>query len=130
MAVIFIYLALLAVAFFFLIVRPQRRQMAARRALVARLEVGDDIITAGGIYGTIVEVSDTSLRVRIAPGIEITLAREAVSGIQVPPEPEPDELDLRSDAGASDSTVDGSELGDPRVGEPKVGDRDPSAEEE
>jgi preprotein translocase subunit YajC len=125
MAVIFIYLALLAVAFFFLIVRPQRRQMAARRALVARLEVGDDIITAGGIYGTIVEASDTSLLVQIAPGIEITLAREAVSGIQVPPEPESAELDLRSDPDASDPVV-----GDSRVGDSTVGDRDPSAEED
>jgi preprotein translocase subunit YajC len=128
MAVIFIYLALLAVAFFFLIVRPQRRQMAARRALVARLEVGDDIITAGGIYGTIVEVSDTSLLVQIAPGIQITLAREAVSGIQVPPEPASegpsDEVDLRSDPDASDPRV-----GDPEVGDSTVGDRDPSAED-
>jgi preprotein translocase subunit YajC len=120
MAVIFIYLALLAVAFFFLIVRPQRRQMAARRALVARLEVGDDIITAGGIYGTILEVSDTSLLVQIAPGVEITLAREAVSGIQVPPAPESDELDLRS----------GPDASDPEVGDSRVGDRDPSAEDD
>jgi preprotein translocase subunit YajC len=124
MAVIFIYLALLAVAFFFLIVRPQRRQMAARRALVARLEVGDDIITAGGIYGTIVEVSDTSLLVQIAPGIEITLAREAVSGIQVPPAPESDELDLRSDPDSSDPRV-----GDPEPGESPARDRDPTAED-
>jgi preprotein translocase subunit YajC len=125
MAVIFIYLALLAVAFFFLIVRPQRRQMAARRALVARLEVGDDIITAGGIYGTILEVSDTSLVVEIAPGTRITLAREAVSGIQVPPGAEPDELDLRSGADASDPRG-----GDPVVGDSPVGDRDPSAEDD
>jgi len=130
MAVIFIYLALLAVAFFFLIVRPQRRQMAARRALVARLEVGDDIITAGGIYGTILEMSDTSLVVEIGPGMQITMAREAVSGIQVPPESvadEPaDELDLRSDAGASDSTVGDAEVSDASA----VGDRDPSSEDD
>ena len=61
MAIIFLYLALLAVAFFFLIVRPQRRQMAARRALIASLEVGDEIITAGGIYGTVLEIVDTTL---------------------------------------------------------------------
>jgi preprotein translocase subunit YajC len=123
--IIFIYLALLAVAFFFLIVRPQRRQMASRKALIARLEVGDDIITAGGIYGTIVEMSDTTLVVEIAPHTQITLAREAVSGIQVPPGEASDEVDLRSDPDASDPTV-----GDSRAGEAPVGDRDPAAEDD
>ena len=51
MPVFLVYFALLAVAFFFLIVRPQRRQLAARRALIQAVEVGDEIITAGGIYG-------------------------------------------------------------------------------
>ena len=80
MAIIFLYLALLAVAFFVLIVRPQRRQMAARRALIASLEVGDEVITAGGIYGTVRELTDTTLLVEVAPGVMLTLAREAVSG--------------------------------------------------
>ncbi len=120
MAVIFIYLALLAAAFFFLIVRPQRRQMATRRALIARLEVGDEIVTAGGIYGTILEMSDTSLVVQIAPGVDITVAREAVSGLQVTPEPVSGEVDLRSDDDPSD----------PRVGDPAASDREPSAEDD
>jgi preprotein translocase subunit YajC len=123
--IIFIYLALLAVAFFFLIVRPQRRQMAARKALIARLEVGDEVITAGGIYGTIMEISDTTMEVEIAPGTRITIAREAVSGLQVPPEPPAGEVDLRSDADPVDPEVGGS-----RVSDPTVGDRDPSAEDD
>jgi preprotein translocase subunit YajC len=123
--IIFIYLALLAVAFFFLIVRPQRRQMAARKALIARLEVGDEVITAGGIYGTILEMSDTTLVVEIAPGTHITLAREAVSGIQGAPGPPVGEVDLRSDAEPADP-----EVGDSRATDPTVGDRDPSAEDE
>jgi len=86
MAIIVLYLALLAGAFFFLIVRPQRRQIAARKSLIASLEVGDEIITAGGIYGTVVEMSDATLVVQVAPGIELTVAREAVSGR---PAPEP-----------------------------------------
>ena len=69
MAIIFLYLALLAVAFFILIVRPQRRQMAARRALIASLEVGDEVITAGGIFGTILDMSDSDLKVEVAPGV-------------------------------------------------------------
>jgi preprotein translocase subunit YajC len=85
MAVIVLYLALLAGAFFFFIVRPQRRQMAARQALIASIEVGDEIITAGGIYGTVREMTDTTIRVEVAPGTLLTLAREAISSRPPPP---------------------------------------------
>lgn len=116
MAIIVLYLALLAAAFFMLIVRPQRRQMAARRQLIATLEVGDEIITAGGIYGTILSISDTTLLVEVAPGVTLTVAREAVSGRPVAPVEEPTgEVDLRSDGDAADSTT---------------GEREPSAEDD
>lgn len=97
MAIIFLYLALLAGAFFLLIVRPQRRQLAARRSLIASLEVGDEVITAGGIYGTVRELTDTTLLVEVAPGVTLTLAREAVSG-RPPAPPEPAEIDLEDEA--------------------------------
>jgi preprotein translocase subunit YajC len=79
MPVLLVYLALLAVVFFFLIVRPQRRQMAARRALISAVDVGDDIITAGGIYGTVLEINGDALKVQVADGVVLTLAREAIA---------------------------------------------------
>src|SRR6478609_8866364 len=79
MPVFIVYFALLAVAFFFLIVRPQRRQLAARRALVQAVEVGDEIITAGGIYGVVQSIDEDTMQVEIAPGVVMTLAREAVA---------------------------------------------------
>ena len=54
--VIVLYFAVIAALFFVLIVRPQRRQAAARRALIQALSVGDDVITAGGIYGVITNI--------------------------------------------------------------------------
>ena len=77
--IVIVYFLLLAVAFFFLIVRPQRRQLAARRALVAAIEVGDEIITAGGIYGRVVSAAEESLEIEVAPGVVLTLAREAIA---------------------------------------------------
>ncbi|MEP6624954.1 MAG: preprotein translocase subunit YajC [Acidimicrobiia bacterium] len=79
MPVLLVYLALLAVVFFFLIVRPQRRQMAARRALIAAVDVGDDIITAGGLYGTVRAIEGDVLSIEVAAGVVLTLAREAVA---------------------------------------------------
>ena len=79
MPVLLVYLALLAVVFFFLIVRPQRRQMAARRALIAAVDVGDDIITAGGIYGTVRAIEGDVLSIEVADGVVLRLAREAIA---------------------------------------------------
>lgn len=79
MEVFLVYLALLAIIFFFLIVRPQRRQMAARRALISAVEVGDEVITAGGIYGTVREIEDDVLQIEVAEGVVLTIAREAIA---------------------------------------------------
>ena len=51
--IILLYFGVLIVGFYFLLVRPQRRQMAARRALVAAIQVGDEVVTAGGIHGRV-----------------------------------------------------------------------------
>jgi preprotein translocase subunit YajC len=74
-----LYLAVLVVAFLLLIVRPQRRQMAAHRALVASLHVGDEVVTTGGIYGTIQDLDETALDLEVAPGIVLRVARGAIA---------------------------------------------------
>jgi preprotein translocase subunit YajC len=85
--VIVLYFAVIAALFFLLIVRPQRRQAAARRALIQALEVGDEVITAGGIYGTIVAIDDDVLTIVVAPGVELQFAREAIARRRTEPEP-------------------------------------------
>ncbi|MGH9032467.1 MAG: preprotein translocase subunit YajC [Acidimicrobiia bacterium] len=86
MQIALLYLLLLVVAFFLLVVRPQRRQLAAHRALVASLEVGDEIISSGGIHGTIRAIDDDDvLRLEIADGVVVRLARRAVASRVVPP---------------------------------------------
>jgi preprotein translocase subunit YajC len=77
--VIAIYLVILVAAFYFLIVRPQRRQAMIRRQLIAAVKVGDEIVTNGGVYGTVLAIDDETLDVEIAPGIVIKLARGAVA---------------------------------------------------
>ncbi|MBA2325374.1 MAG: preprotein translocase subunit YajC [Actinobacteria bacterium] len=82
-----LYLVLLVLAFFLLVVLPQRRQLAAHRALVNSLKVGDEIITTGGIHGTIRGVDETILHVEVADGVELRLARGAVAS-RVGPRPD------------------------------------------
>jgi len=85
MQIALLYLLLLVIAFFLLVVRPQRRQLAAHRALVASLEVGDEIISSGGIHGTIRAIDDEVLQLEIADGVVVRLARRAVASRVLPP---------------------------------------------
>lgn len=87
--IVVIYLAVLVAAFFFLIVMPQRRRMTAHRALMATLEPGDDVVTTGGLYGSIRALDESTVELEIAPGIVVTVARGAIAGLTAldPPAP-------------------------------------------
>jgi preprotein translocase subunit YajC len=81
----------------FLFIRPRRRMMARQRELLGALSSGDQVVTVGGLYGTIVTVDGDEVRLEIAPDIVIRVARRAVVGrVGTPPatvaeEPEPAE---------------------------------------
>ena len=74
-----IYFAVLALAFFLLIVRPQRRETAGHRQLVATLSVGDEVITSGGIFGTVRTLDADDVDLEVAPGTVIRVARLAIA---------------------------------------------------
>jgi preprotein translocase subunit YajC len=77
--IVIVYLVILAAAFFFLIVLPQRRRMASHQALMASLVVGDDIVTSGGLHGTIRALDDSTAQVEVAPAVVVTIARGAIA---------------------------------------------------
>src|SRR5262245_62400086 len=72
---------LLIVGFYFLLIRPQRNRQRQQQALVASLEVGDEVMTNGGIFGTIVDIDDDegTVIVEIAPGTRIRMLRQGIS---------------------------------------------------
>lgn len=100
--VIAIYLLILVAAFYFLIVRPQRRQQQFRRQVIAAVEVGDEIITTGGVFATVVGLDDDTLDVRIADGVVVKIARGAVAQRIMDDEPA-DSLDAAADDEDDDS---------------------------
>ena len=67
--------------FYFLLYRPQQKAKKARDEMLNSLKVGTKIITAGGIYGTITEVSDEILKVQISDKVEINITRGAVGTV-------------------------------------------------
>ena len=74
-------LAILLLAFWFILVRPQRSRARAQQELIHDLEPGDEIVSAGGLYGTIARIEDDVLHVEIAPGLIVRMARGAIAGI-------------------------------------------------
>jgi preprotein translocase subunit YajC len=86
-----IILVAMFVLLWLLLIRPQRQRQVAQRQLIESVEVGDEILTAGGLYGHVLELGEEDdLVVEIAPGTSVRLARRAVAGI-VPPEEELEE---------------------------------------
>lgn len=75
----FIMMALMFVAFYFLLIRPQQKKQKAHTALVSGLKVGDEVLTAGGILGKIVGVSDHYAVVQIGDNTEIKIQKASVS---------------------------------------------------
>jgi preprotein translocase subunit YajC len=63
------------------IVLPSRRRQRAHEELQDAVEVGDEIITAGGLHGTVLELGDEQLELEIAPNVVVTLDRRAVAAV-------------------------------------------------
>jgi preprotein translocase subunit YajC len=76
-----IVVVVLFALFWLLLVRPQRRQAAEQRELIASVEPGDEIVSAGGLYGVIQSVDGDELQVEIADGLVVRMARGAVAGL-------------------------------------------------
>ena len=69
---------LIVVPLWFILIRPQRRRIQNQQAMVRSLEVGDDVLTSAGIYGSIVALDDEIATLEVAEGVRLRIARKAV----------------------------------------------------
>ncbi len=74
-------IVLIFVIMYFLILRPQAKRQKEHQAMLSALQKGDDVVTAGGIYGTIVGVKEKeqSLIVKIADNVKVEIARSGIA---------------------------------------------------
>ncbi|MGB0408856.1 MAG: preprotein translocase subunit YajC [Opitutales bacterium] len=75
----FLPIILLFVGMWFLIIAPQRKRQKAHDKMLSELKTGDEVVTSGGIFGTITNVKDDRLVVRIADNTKIELGKNFVS---------------------------------------------------
>jgi preprotein translocase subunit YajC len=74
-----VVLLLMLPAFYFLLIRPQQKKLREQQELMASLEVGDDVMTTGGIYGEITLIDGEVLLVQVADGVELRISRAAIA---------------------------------------------------
>jgi preprotein translocase subunit YajC len=75
----FIMMGLFVVIFYFLLIRPQQKKQKEHQAMLSKLAAGDEIVTAGGILGRIVEIGDNFITLEIADNVRIKVQRFQVT---------------------------------------------------
>jgi preprotein translocase subunit YajC len=75
----FIMMAVFVVIFYFLLIRPQQKKQKEHQAMLSKLSAGDEIVTAGGILGRIIEVGDNFITLEIADNVRIKVQRFQVT---------------------------------------------------
>lgn len=73
-----IMLALIFVVMWFFMIRPQRKQQKELQAFRDGLKKGDKVVTVGGIFGTVVEIKETSLLLEVDKDVKIRVAKSSV----------------------------------------------------
>jgi preprotein translocase subunit YajC len=86
----YIFILALLALMWFLLIRPQRRRQQEAQRLLSQIGVGKEIVTAGGLYGTVTAIEGDEVRVEVAEGVEVRIAKRAVAGV-ISEDEEPEE---------------------------------------
>ena len=105
-----LFFALILVAFYFLIIRPQRTRARQAAQLQARLVTGVEIMTTAGLFGRVVEVHDDALVLEVSPGVLVRFAKAAVGRIV-----DAEDAGENDDTDADDNDADDNDAGDTRA---------------
>lgn len=100
------FFVVLIIAMYLMLIRPQQQQRQRRERMLSALKPGDTIITIGGIYATVVSMSDDRVRVRLSGGADLEVARGGIGQIVERDEAAQDEAAGESaEVVASDGTL-------------------------
>jgi len=110
------FLIVIAFGFlYFVMVRPQKKRQVAQMRMLNELAVGDEVVTAGGIYGEIVGLGEEDVTVRIAPNLDVRVAPPAIGPAEPSPVVRPNVSEVQH------SPTDGRERGGPSLSEGGAG---------
>jgi len=77
-----VFLVAIFLMFYFLIIRPQKKERERHRRFLEGLKKGDKVITSSGIWGTVVEIGDRTITLKVDANTRITFSKEAIVAYQ------------------------------------------------
>ena len=83
---IFLFFLVMLVFLYLLLVRPQRQQAKRHQEMLQKLSIGDEVITAGGIYGEVTGIDDERVQLEIDADVRVAVARRAIASKVTPEE--------------------------------------------
>ncbi len=105
---IVIIMALMLGVMYVLMIRPQRQKQAQQQSMIENASVGDDVLTTGGIYGTITHAEGDDVVVEIAHEVTVHMTRRGIAAVLPPEEEEEDdEAEPEDDEDPADEDDDG-----------------------
>ena len=87
-----IIMVLMLGVMYVLMIRPQRQRQAQQQSMIDGAGVGDDVLTTGGIYGTIAEVEGDDIVVEIANDVTVHMTRRGIAAVLPPDDEEDDDI--------------------------------------
>jgi preprotein translocase subunit YajC len=72
----------IVIAFYFILIRPQQRRQKDRNTMLKALQPGAKVVTIGGIHGTVTEMDDQTVTLRVADNTRMTFERSAVNAVK------------------------------------------------
>lgn len=78
-------LLMMMVIFYFLLIRPQQKKQKEKDETLKALKEGDNVVTTGGIYGSISKIKGDTVVLKIAENVKIKIERSAVNGLKNEP---------------------------------------------
>jgi preprotein translocase subunit YajC len=101
----FLFIIILFVIAWVVLILPKQRELKRHNTLLASLQVGDEVMSGSGLYGTLVGVDDDTVLLQVAPHVELKLARRAIAAKVVAPVADPTSAPLGdSDEDPSEGT--------------------------
>ncbi|MCX5710285.1 MAG: preprotein translocase subunit YajC [Candidatus Omnitrophica bacterium] len=77
-------LVLIFVIFYFMLIRPQKKQQQEHKKMLEGIAKNDEIVTSGGIHGTVINVKDKTVILRVDDNVKIEIDRQAIAYIKKP----------------------------------------------
>ncbi|WP_081756809.1 preprotein translocase subunit YajC [Gorillibacterium massiliense] len=77
----FVYIAIMFVALYFLLLRPQQKRQKRTNTMQSSMKKGDKVITIGGLHGTIMELDNETVVIRVNDATKMTFNRSAISSV-------------------------------------------------